>query len=286
MASIDPSGPNADQIAYWNGRNAQKWVAFQDSMDRMLAPLSAHAMDVAGIASGQRVVDIGCGCGGTSIELAGRVGPSGAVLGADISGPMLERARQRVAELSGHTIEFVQADASIHPFDGDADQAFSRFGVMFFQDPAAAFRNIASALKPGGRFTFICWAEASANPWRSVPIAVAARHVELPAPEAPGGPGPFSLSDEARPRTLLAEAGFMDIRIERDERGLLIGPTVESAAEHAVQLGPLGNIMRDAPAAAQDAVVRDMRAALAEHMAEDGVRLGAATWIVTARRPG
>ncbi len=283
---MDPTGPNADQIAYWNGRNAQKWIAFQDSMDHMLAPLSAHAMDIAGIAIGERVVDIGCGCGGTSIELAGRVGPSGAVLGADISGPMLERARQRVAELSGHTIEFLQADASIHPFDGDADQAFSRFGVMFFQDPAAAFRNIAGALKPGGRFTFVCWAEATANPWRSVPIAVAGRHVTLPTPEPPGGPGPFSLSETNRPRALLSEAGFEDIRVVRDERDLLIGATVETAAEHAVQLGPLGNVMRDAPPAAQEAVAQDMRTALAEYMAEDGVRLGAATWIATARRPG
>ncbi len=286
MASIDPSGPNADQVAYWNGRNAEKWVAFQESMDHMLAPLSAHVMDIAGIAIGQRVVDIGCGCGGTSIELAGRIGPSGAVLGVDISEPMLNRARQRVAELSGHTIDFLQVDASTHAFDGDADQAFSRFGVMFFQDPAAAFRNIAGALKPGGRFTFVCWAEAAANPWRSVPIAVADRHVDLPEPAAPGGPGPFSLSDKERPRALLSEAGFEDIRIERDERGLLIGSTVDAAAEHAVQLGPLGNIMRDAPPAAQDAVAQDMRKTLAQYLEEDGVRLGAATWIATARRPG
>lgn len=286
MASIDPSGPNADQIAYWNGRNAEKWVAFQESMDRMLAPLSAHAMNTAEIAIGQRAVDIGCGCGGTSIELAGRVGPSGAVLGVDISGPMLNRARQRVAALSGHTIDFLQADASTHAFDGDADQAFSRFGVMFFQDPVAAFRNIAGALKPGGRFTFVCWAEAAANPWRSLPISVADRHVDLPEPAAPGGPGPFSLSDKERPHRLLSEAGFEDIRIERDERGLLIGATIDAAAAHAVQLGPLGNIMRDATPEAQDAVARDMRAALARHMEKDGVRLGAATWIVTARRPG
>ena len=286
MAAIDPSGPNADQIAYWNGRNGAKWVAFQEDMDRMLAPLSAHAMDIAGIAIGERAVDIGCGCGGTSIELAGRVGPSGAVLGVDISEPMLSRARHRVAVLAGHTIDFILADAATHAFDGDADQAFSRFGVMFFADPAAAFRNIARALKPGRRFTFVCWAESAANPWRSVPIAVAGRHVDLPEPAAPGGPGPFSLSDKDRPRDLLSDEGYADIRIERDERALLIGATVESAAEHAVQLGPLGNIMQDAPPETQDAVACDMRTALAKHMEKDGVRLGAASWIVTARRPG
>lgn len=286
MAALDSAGPNADQVAYWNGRNGEKWVRIQEDMDRMLAPLSDRAMDRAGVAGGQSVVDIGCGCGGVSIELARRVGPQGRVLGADISAPMLARARRRAADLSGLSVAFMEADASTHDFEGDADLAFSRFGVMFFQDPVAAFGNIRRALKPGGGIAFVCWAAAAANRWRSLPIEVAGRHVELPALSPPGKPGPFSLSDRDRLHEVLSEAGFEEIAIARDERDLLIGSTVDGAAEHAVQLGPLGNILLDAPAETREAVARDMRAALADHMGPDGVRLGSATWIATARQPG
>ncbi len=282
---VEASGPNAKEIAYWNGANGRKWVRFQASMDRMLEPLSRQAMDTAGIGSGQSVLDVGCGCGGTSLDLARRVGPDGSVTGIDISSEMLARAVARAAAEPGLPLEFLNADASTEAWTASRDHAFSRMGVMFFRDPVSSFANIRRSLKSRGRFTFVCWGNRARNPWRSIPMAVAERHIELPASTPPNEPGPFAFADGDRVRGILADAGFVDIRVEVLERDLLLGETVEGAAEHAVQLGPLGNVLREAPDAVQARVADEMRAAMTPHLKTDGVRLGCSCWLATAVAP-
>lgn len=282
---VEASGPNAKEIAYWNGPNGRKWVRFQESMDRMLEPLGRQAMDTAGIGAGQSVLDVGCGCGGTSLDLARRVGPDGAVTGIDISAEMLARAVARAAAEPDLPLRFLNADASTESWESPRDHAFSRMGVMFFREPVSSFANILRALKPGGRFTFVCWGDRARNPWRSIPMAVAERHIELPASTPPDEPGPFAFAGGDRVRRILADAGFAEIRVDPLERDLLLGKTVEGAAEHAVQLGPLGNVLREAPDAVQARVAEEMREAMSPHLQPDGVRLGCSCWLATAVAP-
>ncbi len=281
----EASGPNAKEIAYWNGANGRKWVRFQESMDRMLEPLSRHAMDTAGIIAGQSVLDIGCGCGGTSLDLARRVGPDGSVTGIDISSDMLARAVARAAAEPDLPLRFLNADASTESWTAQRDHAFSRMGVMFFRDPLSSFANIGGALKSGGRFTFVCWGNRARNTWRSIPMAVAERHIELPSSTPPDEPGPFAFADGDRIRRIMTEAGFAEIRVEALECDLLLGETVEGAAEHAVQLGPLGNVLREATTAVQARVAHEMQEALSPHLQSDGVRLGCSCWLATAVAP-
>jgi ubiquinone/menaquinone biosynthesis C-methylase UbiE len=160
---------NADQAAYWNGEAGARWVAGQDTLDTILAPTLKVLMDRAAVTGGERVVDIGCGCGISALELARRVGPGGRVLGVDVSAPMLARARQRAtADLP---LELVVGDATVHAFaPGWADLMISRFGVMFFAEPAKAFANMRRALRAGGRLVFACWREPARNTWMSLPL--------------------------------------------------------------------------------------------------------------------
>ena len=174
-------GPNAEQISYWNEQAGPVWVAEQQSLDAMLEPLGQTAMELAGIEPGNRVLDVGCGAGNTTLQLGERVGPSGSLLGVDLSAPMLERARERARSAGADHVSFQQADAQIEPLR-DFDRVFSRFGVMFFADPVAAFANLRRALGPGGRIAFICWRPLAENPWILEPMRILAELVELPAP--------------------------------------------------------------------------------------------------------
>ena len=162
------AGDNSDQIEFWNGSTATNWVAAEERMAELLAPLSRHVIERARVRPGEAVLDIGCGCGGTSLAMAG----AGArVLGIDVSGPMLARAREHGR--GNDQVEFIEADAASNPFNPEFDLLFSRFGVMFFADPAAAFANLRGGLNPTGRLCFICWQAVSENPWLAAPMAAA-----------------------------------------------------------------------------------------------------------------
>lgn len=284
MAQADGSSPNDDQITYWNESAGLTWAAMQDKLDAQIEPLGEGAMAVLAPASGERVLDIGCGCGQTTLALAARVGPAGAVLGVDISRPMLEVARRRIAQQGLGQASVIEADAQAFAFEpGAFDAVFSRFGVMFFGDPAAAFANIRKGLKPGGRLGFVCWRSFDANPWMQAPMLAALPHLAEPPPPAdPLAPGPFAFADPERVRGILASAGFVDIHIAPQD--LAIGaPTVEAAVEVALKVGPLGRLLREQPDRTP-AVVEAIRAALAQHVTDQGVRLASATWIVSARQ--
>lgn len=275
--------PNAGQVAYWNESAGPTWAELQPLLDRQLGPLTTRVMAALAPRPGEHILDIGCGAGASSLELAKAVAPDGRVVGADISRPLLDVARQRAAGLPG--LEFVQADAQTHPLAaGSFDAVFSRFGVMFFADPTAAFANLRRALKPGGRLAFVCWRTAMENPVLSLPLFAALAHLPpLPPPE-PGAPGPFAFADPERVRSILDGAGFVDVAVTPNDMKMGSGD-LETALILAQRVGPLGALLRDNPDR-QDAAMGAVREALSPYVGPDGVMLASATWIVTATAPG
>lgn len=276
---------NREQIEFWNGAQGRRWVAHQESLDRVWRPIGDAAMARAAVQSGERVVDIGCGCGATSLELAAKVGASGSVVGVDISAPMLARARERAHGLEVANLEFVQADASTYAFPGGADVVFSRVGVMFFRDPVAAFANLRRALRPGGRLVFVCFRDRELNSWWTIPLAAAATVVPAEPPTPAHEPGPFSLADENRLRAVLDGSGFVGAVCEPVDHDIVLGADVDSATEFIVSAGPVARVIAAASDEIGARVHTALRQSLARHAGSSGVSLHAATWIVRARTP-
>lgn len=284
MERLDAAGPNADQITYWNEQGGPRWVRLQEQLDQQLASFGHLVMDRLAIGAGERVLDVGCGCGETTLELGRRVGSTGSVLGVDISTVMLERARQRGASASN--VRFLVADAQLHAFPpASFDVVFSRFGVMFFQDPRAAFINLTSALAGGGRLGFHCWKALPENPWMTVPFFAALEHVPPPTPPPPDAPGPFAFADADRVRGILADAGFAEIAFEsrNDPMGVGAG-SLDDAVDFALQMGPASIAIREASPETLVKVRASVRAALVPYHTSTGVRLATSSWVVTARR--
>ena len=282
----DATTLNAEQATYWNGPGGAHWVAQQAHTDAMLADIAAAAIAHAGPRPGERVLDIGCGCGNTTLLLADAVGDAGHVLGLDISEPMLGVARGRAAGRAN--IAWALADAAAHPFEpASLDLLFSRFGVMFFGDPVAAFANLRRGLRPGGRMVFACWRPIDENPWMQVPLHAAYRHVpRLPKP-GPDDPGPFAFADPARVTRILTEAGWAAPSLTKLDLMLDIaaGGGLEGAVEQATQIGAASRALREAPEETRPAAIAAIRDALAPHADGANVRLGGAIWLVEAR-PG
>jgi ubiquinone/menaquinone biosynthesis C-methylase UbiE len=276
---------NADQIAYWNGPGGQHWTDRQPVQDVLLAPVSQALIDGCRTKAGERIVDVGCGCGSTSIALAERVAPDGFVLGIDISGPMLARARDIAPK--NLPVDFVLADATVHPFDRESfDLVTSRFGVMFFADPVASFANLRQALKPSGRLAFVCWREARENPMMIVPLQAVYKHVPKLPQLGPEDPGPFSFASEERVNRILREAGFSDIRMEpRDlTLDLAIGRGLEAAVQGALEIGPASRALAEHPPDVRAAATTSIREALMPFVRGESVLVPGAIWVVTARR--
>ena len=286
MSLPSNAASNETEIAYWNGAGGRNWVRRQQGQDAILAPISQAAIERATVRPGERVVDIGCGTGATSIELGERVGPSGHVLGVDVSEPMLARATERLP--AGAPVKFVRADATTHQFQvATFDPLFSRFGVMFSAEPARAFTNLRNALRPGGRLAFACWRKSDENPWLMVPLRAAYEHVPpLPRP-GPEDPGPFSFASEQRVRRILAEAGFQRTEVEpRDFKlDIACGNGIEEALETAVGMGPTSRALEGQPPQVRAAVTESVRQVLQPCQRGQNVPLAAAIWLVTARNP-
>jgi SAM-dependent methyltransferase len=250
----------------------------------MLEPVSAILLDRAKSHPGERVIDVGCGCGATTRAFAEKVGAAGRVLGVDVSAPMLQRARQVAPQNA--PIEFRLADASVYPFKpGWYDLIVSRFGVMFFAEPAASFANLRKALRPGGRLTFVCWREARANPWLMAPLQAAYNHVPKLPEVGPEDPGPFSFASEARVHRILGEAGFSDTSTEACDLTLdvAIGRGLDAAVESALQIGPASRAIEGQPADVVALVRKSVHEALAPFAKGQAVMLPASIWVVTAQ---
>lgn len=276
-------GLNDEQIRLWNEQSGPRWVAQQERLDAQLAPFGEEAMKALGATAENRILDVGCGCGDTTLALARRTGA--AVTGVDVSHTMLVRARERLAHDGFTNVSFVEADAQTYAFEpGSFDRLVSRFGVMFFADPPAAFANLRRALAPGARLSFVCWQAMERNAWLTVPLQAALAHVPAPAPTPPGAPGPFAFADESRVRALLAGAGFADVRTDPFETELSMagGGTLDDAVTLASQVGPAAVLLRENPDK-RDAIVGAVREAFARRETDRGVLLPAAVWVVTAR---
>ncbi|MGY3589112.1 SAM-dependent methyltransferase [Bradyrhizobium sp. USDA 4341] len=275
---------NADQIAYWNGPGGQRWASRQAAQDIVLQPVLDLLIDRAAPKAGERIVDVGCGSGASTNGFATKVGPSGHVFGVDVSGPMLERARQSTPKDA--PVTYALADATVYPFDpASFDLLASRFGVMFFADPVVSFANLHKALKPSGRLAFACWQEPRENPFFMAPLQAVYKHVPKLPQLGPEDPGPFSFASEARVNRILGEAGFSDVAMEpcRVELDVATGRGIDAAIQGALEIGPASRALEGHPDEVRSAAVASMREALAPFVKGDSVPLPGAIWIVTAR---
>lgn len=266
------------QREYWSGPVGQNWVIRQDAFDRGFMHITAAIMEFAALSEGMNVLDVGCGTGATTAEIARRVAP-GRVTGIDISAPLINAAAMRAGTLA----TFIEADAANYPYATEFDLVFSRFGVMFFADPVKAFTNLHRALRPGGRLAVICWC-----PFEQVPSlyeCYAAVKDLLPPqePQAKNAPGPFGLSDRDHTFGILERAGFRDIVIQKTTPRSLMGTTIDEAVEQALNLGPLGRAVTALDEAAKDRIRERLRPVLERHQHEDGIAPPAACWLVGAR---
>jgi SAM-dependent methyltransferase len=287
MTQSDPASEtgNAAQIAYWNDQAAVTWTAFQERIDAVFEPLTAVALESAAPAAGESVIDVGCGCGATVLELARRVGPSGRVMGLDVSEPMAGRARERIAAAGLTNAEIIISDAATRDLSGtDANLLFSRFGVMFFADPTAAFANLRSAMRPTGRLMFACWRPLADNSWFTLPLE-AARGLLPPQPPAePDAPGPFAFADPGRVRGILGAAGWRHATAIRHDMPMrLAGPgQLDEATEFATRVGPLSRMLAEVDPETRARARAAVAQALQAVEGPDGFSLRGSIWLLVA----
>jgi SAM-dependent methyltransferase len=280
-----PRMSNAEQIDYWNGAAGQTWARMQERMDAALTPVTAALLSLAAPQLGEDVLDIGCGSGETTLALAGAVGDEGSALGLDISEPLLDRARARAEELLSEA-DFRNADAAVFDAESGFDLLVSRFGVMFFADPAAAFGNLHDRMAPGGRLSFACWQPASENLWATLPMTVLADLLPPSPPSDPLAPGPFAFADPERVHNILAAAGWQDIVFHALPFTMVIGDgedPVASAVHFNLRIGPAARVIREAGPEVEPVARATLAAALTGHVSDGVVGLPAAVWLVSAR---
>jgi SAM-dependent methyltransferase len=289
MTEPTPSdGASAEQRRYWNAVAGPRRVQHHEFIERRNSGVDKLLLARAAPAAGERVLEVGCGTGATLFALAAAVGPRGRVVGIDISEPMLSFARRRAAEGGLANVSLVLGDAQTYGFEaGPFDLVVSRFGVMFFADPVAAFANICGAARPGGRLAFACWASMNENRHWLVPYEIAVARLGPPAPEPANAPGPMSLADPARTEAILARAGFADIEIRREPIEIA-GGTPEEEVEHVFQMGPTARLIEQKNPAEPvlGTLRREIRDGFAPHVTGGVVRLPGTILLVMARRPG
>jgi SAM-dependent methyltransferase len=280
----DTAELHSNQVEYWNGEGGARWIATQERRAKSLEQFANRAFERAKVGDGESVIDIGCGCGETSVELAKLVGPTGKVLAADVSGPILAQA---TANLAPHpNARAVVADAAAYPFEpASADLIFSRFGVMFFGDPAAAFTNIRKAIKPDGRMVFVCWRTPKENPWMNGPLDTVFKFIPRPPPPSPDDPSPFAFASQDRVSGILTKAGFAPPTFEPFDTTIDVsnGGGVDGALESALEFGPLPRLLADTPADLKAEIVEALRGHFQSLSDANAFFQPAAVWIVSTK---
>ena len=280
------TAPDALKGEDWAGEMGARWLASLDRFEGMIAPIGAALLAQADYQAGERVLDLGCGGGATTLAIAEVVGPDGAALGLDVAPMLVERATQR-ANASGSTARFVCADAATAVLDEPPfDRLFSRFGSMFFEAPVPAFTNLKAMLKPGARIDLAVWANPRDNLWMMEMMGVVRQHIDIP-PAIPRAPGPFAFEDLTYLEEVLTAAGFADMTVTAYE-GLqpVGGPNAspEEATDFVLASMAAGRVLEEHGPAVRDAARADLLAMFARHYrADEGVMLRAKAWLVTAR---
>lgn len=271
----------------WAGELGGRWLSHVDNFESMLEPIGVALLQQASFLPGQRVVDVGCGGGASSIAIARQVAPQGTVVGIDISPDLVREATRRAQKVALTNVRFIAADAATVQLDGARfDGLHSRFGSMFFTGPAAAFRNLASLVRPGGQAHFAVWAPAKDSPWISGAMGILLNHMDLPRPE-PRAPGPFALDEPDYFGGLLREAGFADIRFtlwsgEQPIGGA--GSTASAAVEFVLHAMSIGDPVLEQPPDVQQQIRSELHDLFLAHERPGGVMMGAIAWLVSARR--
>jgi len=275
----------SDGHRYWNGAGGDTWARTMEVSERNFATMSPVLMARAAPQPGEKVLDVGCGGGQTSRELAQRLAPGGEVTGMDISETLLKIAREQHGDLTN--LSFSQADVGTAALPaGEFDLIYSRFGVMFFDQPVTAFGNMRQALKPNGRMVFMCWRAINLNPWmhetnRAAAAALPEEHRPT-APADPFGPGPFALGDKEHTRRLLADAGFTNVQIEPLDDAMHLGDE-DTALWYLTELGPVASALKQVTADQAEAARQAMAKVLHGYASGGELNIPSATWIVTAR---
>lgn len=275
---------NKDQQAFWNGAGGDIWVARQTHTDVTLAPMSKALLAFAAPGRDEYVLDVGCGCGATTLDFARAVGPDGQVVALDISQPMLAEGARRAKIASLSNINWMRADAANADLD-EYDLLTSAFGLMFFGDPVSAFTHMRRAAKPGARMAFVCWRSLGDNPWMGVPMAAAAPHLP-PRPQAtPNAPGMFAFADPEFLTDVLKSAGWTAPTIERldVELDIAAGQGLDAAVVQTTQIGAVNSWLRGQPDAVTSAAVASIHEALTPYVKGEHVSLPAGMWLVSSQ---
>ena len=271
--------------SYWNEDGGRKWSENIDIVESMIAPISDRLIEKISASEGDKVLDIGCGGGITSIKLANLVGATGTVIGIDVSETILNIARSRGAGINN--LQFIHRDAaSARLGDNKFDIITSRFGVMFFDNPVLAFKNLHAALKPTGRMVFLCWRKIQENPSMAEPARIALEVLSPPAatdiPD-PTAPGPFSLSNPAHLTTILQASGFNNIELQEVDASLPMG-NIDEAIAYSMKMGPASQIIKSATGQKKEKVAAAIRKTFRKYTAHNRVKVPSATWIVSATK--
>ena len=277
---------NIKQKQFWSGAGGDVWVDKQREMDIMLNPLGQKAIGQLILEEHTKILDIGCGCGATTIEIAKMI-PKGHVTGLDISIPMLDRAEKFASEMSLSNIDFQVKDVQTEEINSNHyDIAFSRFGVMFFEDPYEAFKNINQAIKENGQLVFVCWQNPSLNPWQSLSLQVIKEYLDLPSPP-PKSPGPFAFEDKDYIEDILKGSDFKDISIADNQEDIVMfsGKSIREACEDYLTINPVvTEMLKNSGNELKEEILEALIAKFSSFHNNDGLLFPSATWIVSATK--
>ena len=274
---------NQEQKEFWNEKKGEIWVSLESKIDKMLGPLGDQAIKILKPKVGEKILDIGCGTGSTSQTLSKLVGESGIITGIDISKPILNFAQKQKENKKIKNINFIQADAQNHQFsDLNFDAVFSRFGIMFFEDPISAFKNIKKSLSCNGRLTFVCWSKREDNDWINLSSNVASQFLELPPKANPKEPGPFAFEDYFYIEEILTKSGWKNIKIKAYKQNIVIGKTLDYAADFLSRMGPMSVPFENANEQTKEKVISALKECYSQYFTAKGVEFHFSSWIVSA----